>query len=252
LKWQKAQQLAEQMAKAAEAQMKTPADLDRVAKERGLHVQDTSFMLRTDPVDGLGPSPEVSSQMFTLADGAVSPALRVARGWVFITVTGKQDPFVPPLADVRERVREDLTRERAAEIAKAKGAEVAAMLKGASDFAAAAKKAGFEVKTTELITRQSALPDIGISAEIDKVAFSLPVNAVSDPISTPQGTAIVRVVEKEGVTEAQIATGTDQTRDELVAERRGRFFTAYMTKAKESLTIETHPDVLARILAPVR
>jgi peptidyl-prolyl cis-trans isomerase D len=250
LRWQKAQQQAEQTAKALETQLKTRADLDRIAKERGYHVQDTGAFLRDEPIDGLGPSPEVSAQAFQLADGAVSPALRVAKGWVFITVTGKEDPRVPQLAEVRERVRDDLVREKAAELAKSKAGEIAAMLKRAGDFAAAAKKAGLEVKPTELIPRNSPLPDIGVSAEIDAVVFGLPVGAVSDPISTPQGTAIVRVVEKADVTEEQIAAGLDQTREELVNQRRDRFFSGYMLEAKKKLKIEINQETLARAVGP--
>jgi peptidyl-prolyl cis-trans isomerase D len=250
LKWQKAQQLAEENAKAIQAQMKTAADFERIAKERNLHVQDAGPVLRDEPIDGLGPAPEVSAQAFQLGDGAVSPALRVARGWVFVTVTGKQDPYVPQLAEVRDRVREDLVRERAAELAKNKATEIAATLKSAGDFAAAAKKAGLEVKSTELIPRGSTLPDIGVSAEIDKVAFALPVNGVSDPIATAQGTAIVRVVEKEAPSDAQIAEGRDQLREELVNQRRDRFFSGFMVKAKENLDIQVHQDVLARVMGP--
>jgi len=250
LKWQKAQQEAEKVAKSNEASMKTPADLDRIAKERNYHVQDTSLLLREDPIDGLGPAPEVSTQAFQLADNAVSPALRVSRGWVYVTVLQKQPPYVPQLAEVQTKVRDDLIRERAAEIAKAKAGEIAASLRSASDFAAAVKKAGLEVKTTELITRGSAIPEVGVSADIDKVAYSLPKNGISDPISTPQGTAIVRVVEKEAVTEDQIKTGLETTRTELVNQRRDRFFTAYMTKAKEKLKVDVRQDTLARAISP--
>jgi peptidyl-prolyl cis-trans isomerase D len=250
LKWQKAQQQAESIAKGLEAQMKTAGDLDRIAKERGFHVQDTSAFLRDEPIDGIGPAPEVAAQAFQLADGAVSPALRVSRGWVFATVIGKEEPRLPQLAEVRDRVRDDLTRERAAELAKNKAAEIAAMLKGASDFAAAAKKAGLEVKSTELITRGSPIPDVGISAEIDNVAFALPVNGVSDPISTPQGTAIVRVTEKEAVTDAQVAGGMDQVREELLNQRRDRFFSGYMAEAKKKLAIAINQETLQRAVGP--
>jgi peptidyl-prolyl cis-trans isomerase D len=250
LKWQKAQADAEQIAKGLEAQLKTTADLDRIAKERGYHVQDTGLFLRDEPIDGLGPSPEVSAQAFSLADNTASPALRVSRGWVFVTVTGKQAPYVPALAEVQDKVRDDLARERAAEIAKTKAAEIAATLKAAPDFAGAAKKAGLEVKTTDLIARGAALPDIGISPDIDKVAFTLPQGGVSDAIPTPQGTAIIRVVEKEAVTDAQIAAGVDQTRAELVNQRRDRLFSGYMVKAKEKLKIQINQDTLSRALTP--
>ena len=250
LKWQKAQQEAETIAKGLESQIKTAADLDRIAKERGYHVQDTGLFLRDEPIDGLGPSPEISAQAFTLAEGTPTKALRVSRGWVFAVVTGKQDPYLPQLAEVQAKVRDDLTRERAAEVAKAKAAEIAAMLKAAPDFAAAAKKAGLEVKTTELIARGAALPDIGISADVDKVAFALPQGGISNAVATPQGTAIVRVAEKEAVTDAQIAGGMDQTRQELVTQRRDRLFSGYMVKAKEKLKIEINQETLAQAMTP--
>ncbi len=248
LKWQKAQSEAEQRAKAFEGEMKSAADLDRVAKERGLETHESGLFLRDEPIDGLGPSPEVSAQAFQLQNGAVSPAVRVAKGWVFVTVTGKQDPYVPQLAEVHDKVRDDLVRERAAEVAKSKAAEIAAVLKSAPDFAAAVKKAGLAVKTTELLAREAPIPDIGASPEVDKVAFSLPKGGVSDPISTPQGTAIIRVVDKEDVTPQQIAAGMDQLREEVLNQRRDQFFSAYMLNAKKNLKIEIRQDTLARVV----
>jgi peptidyl-prolyl cis-trans isomerase D len=250
LKWKRAQELAEQMAKTIEGQVKTAVDLERVAKERNLQVQDTGLFLRDDPIDGLGPSPEVSAQAFQLQEGAVSPMLRVARGWVFVTVTGKQEPYVPQLAEVRDKVRDDLVREKAAELAKSKAAEIAGTLKSAPDFAAAAKKLTLEVKPTELIARGATIPDIGVSPEVDKAAFTLPIGGVSDPISTPQGTAIIRVAEKEPVTDEQLKAGIDQLRAELLNQRRDRFFSGYMLKAKGNLGIEIHQDTLARAVGP--
>jgi peptidyl-prolyl cis-trans isomerase D len=250
LKWQKAQEQAETIAKTLAGQVKTADDLTRVAKERGLHVQDTTAFLRDEPIDGLGPAPEVAAQAFQLADGAVSPALRVSRGWVLASVIGKEDPRVPELTEVRERVRDDVTRTKAAELAKSKAGEIAALLKGASDFAGAAAKAGLEVKPTELIPRGSPIPDLGVSPDVDAVAFTLPEGGVSDPISTPQGTAIIRVAAKEGVTDAQVATGMDQMRDELVNQRRDRFFSGYMVEAKKSLEIAINQETLQRAVGP--
>jgi hypothetical protein len=124
-------------------------------------------------------------------------------------------------------------------------------LKNAKDFAAAAKRAGLEVKTTELVARGSAIPDLGISEAVDAAAFALPQGGVSDAISTPTGTAVVRVVEKVGVTDAEVESGKDVLRDELVNVRRDKFFGAYMQKAKTGLTINIRQDTLSRIVGGV-
>jgi peptidyl-prolyl cis-trans isomerase D len=248
LKWQHAQSEAEKQARALEPSLKTPADLDKVAKEKALTVVETGFFSTDEPVGPLGPQPELAQTVFALADGAVTTAQRVAAGWVFATVTGKQAPHVPALDEVKTRVKDDATREKAAELAKERAASIAATLKTAKDFAAAVKKAGLEVKTTELIARGGAIPDIGVSDVIDKAAFALPQGGVSDAISTPSGTAIVRVVEKADVTPQQITDGRDELRDELVNARRDKFFGAYMQKAKTSLKINIRQDTLAKAI----
>ena len=54
------------------------------------------------------------------------------------------------------------------------------------------------------------------------------------------------MVEKPAINETELAAARDSLRSELVSTRRGRFFTAYMNKAKTKLTINRYPDVVAR------
>lgn len=250
LKWQKAQQQAEQVAKAMEASIKTPADLERVAKERGVTVVESPLFLRDQPIGDLGAAPDVASRAFTMKDGEVTPALRVSRGWVFATPAGKQDSYVPQLTEVADRVREDVQREKAAELLKTRMAAIAADLKKAPDFAAAVKKAGFEVKTTELIARGAALPDIGTNPDVEKAVFGVAPGTVTDAIATPTGAVIARVAERADVTDLQLSEGRDALRRELVSQRQDKFFTAYMNKAKTGLKIQIKQDVLTQIMGP--
>ena len=50
------------------------------------------------------------------------------------------------------------------------------------------------------------------------------------------------------MTDAQIAAGRDQLREELTAQRRDRFFSAYMQKAKSGLKINIKQDVLDQLI----
>ena len=248
LAWQRVDQQIQAQARTLADRIDEPSDLDTVARENGLTVVDSGFFQRGDPVPGLGAAPAVAAAAFTLADGAVSDALNTPRGPVFITVSEKRDPYVPQLDEVKDRVREDLIRSRATELSRQRAGQIAAALKGASDFAAAAKSQGLEAKDTELITREAALPDIGVSPEVDKAAFALPVGAVSDPITTNEGTVIVKVVERDEVTPDEFRTAKETFRAELLNERRNRFFAAYMGKAKERMAIEINDDVVRRVV----
>jgi peptidyl-prolyl cis-trans isomerase D len=246
LKWERAQEQASTLATELAGEISKPADLDTAAKKRGLAVKESTFFQRTDPIGELGPSPQVATSAFSLKDGQVSEAIRVPQGFAFITVSGKEASRLPKLDEVRERVRLDVIADKAKALAQAKAAELTAALKGGAAIAAAAKAAGREVRTTELIARGSVIPDIGVSPAVDKVAFALPAGGSSDPIPTDSGAAVVHVVEKTPVTPADMAAARDALRRELISTRRNRFFSSYMAKAKEKLDIRTYPQVLAR------
>lgn len=243
------QQVSARAAELAE-RIDDPSDLETVAREAGLTVTESDFFSREDPIPGLGVAPQVAAAAFQLSDDEVSQPIGSARGPVFIAVTGTRDPYVPELAQVRDRVRDDVIRTRAVELSRQRAAAIAAALQSAPDFAAAAKAQGLEARDTELVTRGSPLPGIGVSPAVDKIAFSLAAGRVSDPITTTDATVIVRVVERDEVTPDELQQGKDAFREELVSERRGRFFTSYMTKAKERMRIEINNDVVRRLLAP--
>jgi len=253
---QLSQQIADQQisdrARQLESRIKDPGDLTEAAGEQGLMVQESGFFQRGDPVPGLGAAPQVAASAFTLADNAVSPPLSAQRGVAFITVAGKKDPYVPMLEEVKERVRQDAIRAKAAELSKQRATEVAAGLSASANFTAAAKAQGLEAKDTDLITRGAAIPDVGTNAEVDKAAFSLPVGGVSGPISTPDGTVIIKVVQRDVITPEQVKAGGEAFRAELLNERRTQFFNAYMSKAKERMKVEINPEVVSRVTSALR
>src|SRR5689334_17367159 len=148
LAYQRAQAQAADLAQNLEKQIKSPADLDKVAKAQGLVVQESGFFARDEPILGLGPAPEAASKAFDMKPNEVAGPLRASRGFVFETMTAKQDPYVPKIEEVKERVRDEVVKQKARDASRQKAADIAAKLKAASDFEKAAKAAGVEAKTT--------------------------------------------------------------------------------------------------------
>ena len=247
IKWERAQQQASDIAAALAAEIKSPADMEKAAGPRGLTVKESGFFLRDEPIAGLGPSPEVAAEAFTLKEGDVSPAIRSAQGYAVISVSGTEASKLPTLDQVKDQVREAVVRQKALEAARASAGTLVAALKAAPDFAAAAKQAGFEAKTTELIARGTALPDVGVSQAVEAVAFSLPAGSVSDPIAAETAAVIVKVDERREVTKEEIAAGVQTLRTTLLNERRGRFFSSYMVKAKQRMNIRIDREAVARL-----
>ena len=142
---------------------------------------------------------------------------------------------------------EALAKTKAIEVAREKATAAAAQFKS-GDFNAAAKAAGVEAKTTDLLTRGAALADVGVSPAVDAAAFALAAGGVSDPITTDTGAVIVKVLEKKAPTADEIKSGRDAVKSELLNQERQRFFESYMTKARERMTIRSNPQVVAQVV----
>jgi len=247
LKWDRAQAEAQRISEDVAGKLKLAADFDTVAKPRGLTVGESALFSREEPITGLGMAPAAVERAFALKDNEISEAIRTPQGFAFLMLTGRQDAYVPKLEDVKARVSDEVLKKKAVDLARQRAATVAAQMKS-GDFDAAAKAAGVEVKATDFIARGAPIPDVGTSPAVDAAAFALKAGAVSDPIVTDTGAVIVKVVERKEPTAEELASGRETLRTELVNERRNRFYAAYMTKARDRMTVTINRELIAQLV----
>jgi peptidyl-prolyl cis-trans isomerase D len=247
LKYEQAQTAAQKLADQVAAELKKPADFDTVARARGLQAGESGLFQQDEPIAGIGMSPAVSQAAFQLKEGEVSEALRTPQGYAFVTLTGKQAPYLPKLDEVKSKVRDEVLKQKAIEAARQKAASINAEMKS-GDFEKAAKAAGLDVKTTDLIARGAPVAEIGVSPALEAAAFTLPQGAVSDPIVTENGAAIVKVLERKDVVADDLAKQKDSLRGELLNDRKQKFFAAYMTKARQRMKITINRETIAQIV----
>ena len=246
LAYERAQTQVNDLATRLAGGIKRPADLESTAKAQGIPVQESDFFAREEPVSGLGPVPEVATEAFLMKEGTIAGPMRVARGQVFFTLTGKQESRIPKLDEVKDRVRTDAAREKARAASRQRAQSLAAQFK--TDFAAAARSAGLEIKTSELVARGAPLPEIGTNAALEHAVFAVPAGGVTPPVTTEGGTVIARVTERQDVKPEELATAREGLKSELLNEPRSRFFGAYMTKARERLKTTIDQETVRRVL----
>ena len=116
------------------------------------------------------------------------------------------------------------------------------------ETAAAAKAAGVEVKSTDLITRGAALPEIGVSGAVEDAVFALKAGETTGPISTENAVVVARVKERQDINPAEMHTARDAVRNELLQSRRSQFFAAYMSKAKGKMQVEYNTEAIKALL----
>jgi peptidyl-prolyl cis-trans isomerase D len=246
LRLEKARAEATRLATEMAKDIKTPADLDTVAKAHGLTVSDSGLFSRDEPLAGLGFAPAVTNEAFTLDKGKVSGMITTNQGYAFIAVTDVKPSYLPKLDEVKDKVRDAVIKAKAVDVARAKAA---AMAKAATtNFAAAARAAGVEVKTTDLITRGAALPEVGVSQKVDDAAFALKTGETSAPIDTDNAVVVVHVRDRQDILPQGLDNDRENLRNELTQQRANEFFSAYMAKAKQKMKIQYNEQTLNRLI----
>ena len=225
------------LAEAMSLEIDEAVDLEAAAARRGLEAQESGFAALGEPILGLGFSSEVTTQAFQLAEGEVAGPIPTPTGPAFVTVTGIQAPYVPPLEEVEARVRDDVIRRKAFVLAQERADAVAAVLQDADDFGAAAEAEELDVNESGLIARGAAVPGVGVNAQVEAVAFSLVPGETSAPVLTGNSAVVLHLHEREDADPAALQTGRERLRSEMILERQNQFYGAYMENAKARIPI---------------
>ena len=240
IKTEKAQVEAAKKAEALAGKISSPADMEKVAREESLAIGDSGLFSREEPMAGLGFAPEVSSRAFELESGKVSGKLSTGQGFAWITVTEIKPSALPTLAEVKDKVRDDVVREKAVVLAREKADIMAKSAK--TNFAAAAKAAGVDVKTTDLISRGAPLPEVGTNDAVENAIFALKTGDATGAIATDNAVVVARMKERQDIKPEDYGTGKLALLDELRQQRANEFFSAYMVKAKEKMGQPTYNE----------
>jgi parvulin-like peptidyl-prolyl isomerase len=98
-----------------------------------------------------------------------------------------------------------------------------------------------------LVPRGQPIGDLGASAAVEEAVYSLAVGGLSQPVRTPAGWAVVRVLEKKEFDPAAFEKEKAALVASLEEERRGKLFQAYMQEARKRFPVQRRPDALRRV-----
>jgi peptidyl-prolyl cis-trans isomerase D len=227
----------ETQAEAAYAQALTTeagkSGLAQTAAAHHLNVVTTPSLPAQGVVAGLPDGSQVISKAFTLKQGAAPAFAPTGEGFAIFQVTEVKAAHAPTFADYKSHIASDYADERLPQLLAQKTKELADKAHASNDLAKAAKEVGATVKTSDLVGDSGQVPDLGQVGSVAPDLFNLSVGSISGPINAQRTGVVAKVLDKQEPTADEITKNLDQTREQILDQRREEVFGIFVSTTED-------------------
>jgi peptidyl-prolyl cis-trans isomerase D len=203
--------------------------LEKTAAAHHLDVVTTEPVGKAGVIPALPDSTQLLTKAFAAKQGDPPQWAPTGEGYAIFQVTGIAPAHAPTFADWKSHVLEDYRDEQLPALLSQKTKELADMAKAMNDLAKAAKAEGATVKTSDLVGTTGQVPDFGEVGQVARQLFDMSVGTISGPINTERTGVVARIDEKQEPSADEIAKNFDQTKDQLLDQRRQDAFSVFMS-----------------------
>jgi peptidyl-prolyl cis-trans isomerase D len=232
---------SEAKAKAAESEANAIAagarttGLNKAAADHHLEVVDSNFFAETDTLPGIGAAPEFMRAAFD-AKPKTAPALaRTQQGYVIFDVVDSKPASTPAFEEVRSRVETEFRTQQAQQMLTKKTQELSERARVLHDLKQAAKEQGATMKTSELVSAQNQVPDVGSMSGQAAVAFDMSKGQISGPIFNGRSGVVLTLVEKQEPSAVEFDKGKQLARETLLDRKRDEVLQIYAASLKQRM-----------------
>jgi peptidyl-prolyl cis-trans isomerase D len=201
--------------------------MQKTANANGLHLTTTDYVGKDGVIGSLADSAPLLTQAFSTAKGAAPAVVSTGEGMAVFQVDDVKPAHAPAFADIKATVLNDYRSQKAPEIMNSQLNKLADRARVLNDLKKAAAEMKVPLKTSDLVTRESQVPDIGSLTGQAEAAFTLPKGGISAPINTGPNGVLLQVTDKQEPTADEIAKAFSATREKLLGTQRQELFEVY-------------------------
>ncbi len=202
----------------------------KTAAAHNLQLVTSQPVAQDGVISALADSTQLLAKAFQAKQGAAPQFAPTGEGYAIFQVTGITPAHAPAFADWKSHILDDYRTEKLPALLSEKTTELDAKAKTSGDLAKAAKAVGATLKTSDLVTGAGQVPDLGEVGQVAPQLLQLSVGAVSGPIDTQTNGIVAKIVDKQEPTADEITKNFDQTRDQLLEQRREESFELFMSQ----------------------
>ena len=219
-----AQKAADQLRASARVQ-----GLDKAAAAAGDTVTTTDFVKQSDALPGIGMQPQFMNTVFKANAKSGADTAPVTMGYVVYEVTDVQPPSTPTFEEAKAQITQQFKAGKAQTLLVQKAQELADRARSEHDLKKAAKEAGVAVKTSELVTESSQVPDIGSMSGPAAAVFAAKKGDIVGPVQGGRNAVVMSLLDKQEPTPDEIQKNVETARQELIQRKRQEVFEVYLT-----------------------
>jgi peptidyl-prolyl cis-trans isomerase D len=234
VKQQKAQEAAQKQAENLLQQAKTKG-LETSAAAKDVKVIMSDFFSRRDLLPGLGPAPQFMDAVFGAAEKSPPDMAPTSQGFAVFQLLEVKPPSTPTFEEVRTKVEDQFKNERANVLLAQKTQELSDRAKSEHDLKKAAKELGATVKTSDFVSPDGQVPDIGSMGGEASVAFTMKPGDISGPITSGGNGAVLSVLEVQPPSDADFAAKRDEIRETLLRGKQQEIFELFITSLRAQM-----------------
>jgi peptidyl-prolyl cis-trans isomerase D len=202
--------------------------LQKTADAHNLHLQTTDFLARTGTISTLPDSAALLTAAFGAAKGAAPEVVSTGEGYAVYQVVDVQPAHAPTFEAYKSHLADDYRTDKAPEMLNQQLIKLADRAKLLNDLHKAAAEMKVDVKTSDLVGRDSQVPDIGAMSGAASVAFTMPEGGISGPVNEGANGAVLQLTDKEEPTADDIAKNLAATKDKLLDQKRQEAFSVFI------------------------
>jgi peptidyl-prolyl cis-trans isomerase D len=203
--------------------------LEKTAAAHHLAVATTPLVGARDVISALPDSSQMIGKAFQSKPGDPPQFATTGEGYAVFQVKDVVAAHAPAFADWKSHVADDYRNEQLPVLLGQKTQELAQKAKNLNDLAKAAKEMGATVKTSDLVGLTGQVPDFGQVGQVAPQLFDMKPGEVSGPISAGRTGVVAKLVDRQEPTAAEIAQNFDQTKDQILNQRRAEAFNVFLS-----------------------
>ncbi|MBI5605589.1 MAG: SurA N-terminal domain-containing protein [Deltaproteobacteria bacterium] len=248
LKEEKTRELAFRKAEEVYDQVLSKGNLKAFGQGAKVLIKETEWLTSGQIGSGIGAVKEFNQKAFSLKKGELTPVLDLGPQWGFaiLQVTDRRESQPMTLAQAESRVKEDLTEEKASQMALSEAEAALKSLRPGKDLQQWAKEKNKKWEETGFFSRVKNRPPWADTPEIQEVLFSIgPSNPVpGKPFKLGSDYGIVAFKESRRASLEDLKKDQERFSQALQQQKQYDMFGQWSRTLRENAQVTINRDLI--------